>query len=214
MLCIIIFLYLPDKISWSSSTNRSINHRLKYNYCVQSFTMSTEICLPEGLIELNPSRFCHTWRVCLTLMKMVLITNTLLSVLHAQLYIDQNSILIYYEKYDNAVNNFTHLCHFQFVQPKLIYRRKIYSTYMQIPFLRKYISIFLYRNHLNFFYFWEGGGVLSLNRHLNHDFKILSLDFQFIFSWFLMFDLDWETCWICPSESQIRIRPTVLSTNL
>lgn len=65
-----------------------------------------------------------------------------------------------------------------------------------------------------FFIFGRGGGVLSLNRHLNHDFKILSLDFKFIFSWFLMFDLDWEIGWFCPSESQIRIRTTVLFTNL
>lgn len=157
MLCIIIFLYLPYKISWSSCTNRSINNRLKYNYFVQSFTMSTEICLPEGLIELNPSRFLSHLKSLSDVdeggsdHQHAFISFACTSTKTLYWYNMKNMIML-------SITSRIFVIFSSYSQSSFINRRKIYSTYMQIPFLRKYISIFLYKNHLNFFYFWEGGG--------------------------------------------------------
>lgn len=213
MLCIIIFLYLPYKISWSSSTNRSINHRLKYNYFVQSFTMSTEI-FPrrsyriksvaflshlKSLSDVDEGGFWSPTRFYQFCMHSYTSTKTL------YWYNMKNMIMLSITS--RIFVNFSSYSQSSFIEEKSTQHTCKYhfcaSTFQY--FSTKIIWIFL---------FLGGGGGLSLNRHLNHDFKILSLDFQFILSWFLMFDLDWEIGWFCPSESQIRIRTTVLFTNL
>lgn len=128
------YIFCICQIKWADRLVRAVSSIIVLNTTILCNHLRSHWllkCFPGGLIQLNPPRFCHTWRVCLTLTKVVSDHQHAfisLSVLHAHLYIDQNSMLILYEKYDNDVDNFTHLCQFHVfcLQSKLIYGRKMY----------------------------------------------------------------------------------------
>lgn len=123
-------------------------------------------------------------------------------------------MLILYEKYDNDVDNFTHLCQFHvflFTVKAHLWKKNV----LLIPFFGKILFNISLQKSFERVQYLLGFSHETGNQTMPFNYGALSLNL--FFSRFLMFDvrLGITNRWgFGPSESRIRIRTTVLLANL
>lgn len=176
---LLYFLYLPDKMSWSSCTSCFINHRLKYNNFVQSFTKSlTTKMFPRRPYSIKSAAFLSHLKSLSDVDEGGFWSSTRFYQFCMHIYTSTKTLCWYYMK--NMImmsiisRIFVSFMFFDYSQSSFMEEKCTINTiFRQNPF-QYFSSKVIWTSSISF-------GILSWNRQPNHAFQLWSIEFKFIF---------------------------------